>query len=240
MMLFSYFDVNFGLKKPAAVRYRSLDAVAAPATAVLSMLAYAAAAGTGSASGTPDSTGSASGASSGTGSASGASGHSRPASSFAFLGQRCSRSRSVRCPRSTRPWPSWPRRPEGQAAGIGRRDRLHCRRRPGDARRERVVAGHRRRPLLPRPAHPADVVVGASRRLGGIAISHGLIVAAFVADRWLPATAENFPGREPIPGRLGFIGREAPDAVRQLYLRKRLPDEYRQQGASNPIKYTYR
>jgi Zn-dependent protease with chaperone function len=62
MMLFSYFDVNFGLKKPAAIRYRSLDAVAAPATVVLSMLAYAAAAGAGSASGTPDGAGSASGA----------------------------------------------------------------------------------------------------------------------------------------------------------------------------------
>ena len=41
MMLFSYFDVHFGLKKPVAIRYRSLAAVAAPATVVLSMLAYA-------------------------------------------------------------------------------------------------------------------------------------------------------------------------------------------------------
>ncbi len=38
--LFSYLDVHFGLKKPPAVRYRSLDAVARPLTVVLSALAY--------------------------------------------------------------------------------------------------------------------------------------------------------------------------------------------------------
>jgi len=73
-----------------------------------------------------------------------------------------------------------------------------------------------------------------------LAICHGLIVAVFVADRWLPATAENFPSRESSPGRFGFIGHEAPDTISGLYIRKRIPDEYRKQGAANPIKYTYR
>jgi hypothetical protein len=60
-----------------------------------------------------------------------------------------------------------------------------------------------------------------------------------VADDWLPATPENFPDRESVPGRLGFIGREADDEIKRHYLRKRVPDEYRKQGAANPIKYTW-
>jgi uncharacterized protein len=72
-----------------------------------------------------------------------------------------------------------------------------------------------------------------------LAIRHGLIVDVFVANQWLPATAENFSGREPVPGRFGFIGYEAPDTIRHLYIGKCLPDEYRKPGAANPIKYTY-
>jgi Zn-dependent protease with chaperone function len=41
VMLFSYLDVQFGLKRPPAVRYRTVDAVAGPATVVLSLLAGA-------------------------------------------------------------------------------------------------------------------------------------------------------------------------------------------------------
>jgi Zn-dependent protease with chaperone function len=39
-VLVSYLDVHFGLKKPPAVRYRTAEAVARPATVVLAMLAY--------------------------------------------------------------------------------------------------------------------------------------------------------------------------------------------------------
>ena len=73
-----------------------------------------------------------------------------------------------------------------------------------------------------------------------VAVQNGLIVAIFIAEQWLPATAENFPGREPVPGRFGFIGSEAPDKIRHMYIAKRLPDEFRKQGAANPIKYSYR
>jgi hypothetical protein len=72
-----------------------------------------------------------------------------------------------------------------------------------------------------------------------LAVLQGLIVGAFVADKWLPATAANFPGREPVPDRLGFVGREAPAEMKRLYVGKRVPDEYRKPGASNPIKYTW-
>ena len=65
----------------------------------------------------------------------------------------------------------------------------------------------------------------------------GIIRGAFVADRWLPATEENFPGREPLPGRWGFEGREAPAEVVQLYRQKRVPDALRKKGAVSPVKY---
>ena len=67
----------------------------------------------------------------------------------------------------------------------------------------------------------------------------GLIVEAFVAERWLDATVENFPGREDRPGRIGFEGHRAPPEIRQLYVRKRVPDEYRKRGAAYPIRYTW-
>lgn len=75
-----------------------------------------------------------------------------------------------------------------------------------------------------------------------LATMQGLIVGAFVAHDWLEATAVNFPGRaegDGWPGRRGFVGEEAPDDVKRLYVGKRVPDEYRKRGAANPIKYTW-
>jgi hypothetical protein len=68
----------------------------------------------------------------------------------------------------------------------------------------------------------------------------GLIVGAFVASEWLEATAENFTGRDPVPGRFGFVGTEAPDGIKEQYIGKRVPDEYRKPGSANPIRYTWR
>ena len=76
-----------------------------------------------------------------------------------------------------------------------------------------------------------------------LATVQGLIVAAFVADRWLPATAANFPGRAAAggaPGRWGFVGEEAPLDLRERYVGKRVPDEYQKRGAANPVRYTWR
>jgi hypothetical protein len=72
-----------------------------------------------------------------------------------------------------------------------------------------------------------------------LATVQGLIVGAFIADDWLAATSTNFPGREAVPGRLGFKGREASIEMKRLYVGKRVPDEYRKPGAANPIKYTW-
>ncbi len=72
-----------------------------------------------------------------------------------------------------------------------------------------------------------------------LATRHGEIVGAFIAHRWLEATAENFPSHEPVAGRFGFEGQEAPEEIKQLYVGKQVPDEYRKAGAANPIKYTW-
>ncbi|MGH7476000.1 MAG: LEM-3-like GIY-YIG domain-containing protein [Longimicrobiales bacterium] len=72
-----------------------------------------------------------------------------------------------------------------------------------------------------------------------LATMQGLIVGAFVAHDWLEATPANFPGRDGVPGRLGFVGEDAPGAIKSLYVGKRVPDEYRKRGAANPIKYTW-
>jgi hypothetical protein len=55
-----------------------------------------------------------------------------------------------------------------------------------------------------------------------------------------PSSGQHFPGRDPVPGRFGFIGAEAPDAIKSLYVGRRVPDEYRKPGSANPIRYTWR
>jgi hypothetical protein len=85
-----------------------------------------------------------------------------------------------------------------------------------------------------RKAEQADVILSTMQ---------GVIVGAFIAHDWLEATAANFPGRaegDGVPGRFGFIGKEAPADMKKLYVGKRVPDEYRKRGAANPIKYTWK
>jgi uncharacterized protein len=78
-----------------------------------------------------------------------------------------------------------------------------------------------------------------------LAVAHGLILGAYVADKpWLPATKENFPGIPDDHGnwkkqkrRYGFRGREAPGDIGSRYVGKRVPDEYRNHGA--PIRFVH-
>ena len=71
------------------------------------------------------------------------------------------------------------------------------------------------------------------------ATRQGLIIGAFIAEKSLDATPENFPGREESPGRLGLVGYEAPAGLAALYVGKRVLDEFRKPGAAIPIKYTW-
>lgn len=65
----------------------------------------------------------------------------------------------------------------------------------------------------------------------------GLIKDAFVAEKWLKATVENFPLPEDLLDRYGFVGRQAPEEIKELYVGKRVPDRFRRKGAANPIRY---
>lgn len=82
--------------------------------------------------------------------------------------------------------------------------------------------------ISPSKAKKAEVI---------LATVQGVIKGAFVADEWLDATSANFPGRRDVPGRYGFVGREAPESIQKMYVGKRVPDEFRKKGAANPIKY---
>lgn len=80
-------------------------------------------------------------------------------------------------------------------------------------------------------ARKAELVLG---------VDQGIIHEVYVPTRWLEATAENFPGRETVFGRIGFEGAEAKSKVKNLYSGCRIPSEYRKRGAANPIRYNYK
>ena len=82
----------------------------------------------------------------------------------------------------------------------------------------------------PNKARQAEVI---------LATDHGLIVEAFIAEQWLEATEEYFPGFPIMQGRWGFVGHSAPLELAAHYTRKRVPDRMRKKGSSNPIRYTY-
>lgn len=76
-----------------------------------------------------------------------------------------------------------------------------------------------------------------------LATERGMIVDAFIANEWLPATAINFPGlidEDGWAGRYGFVGKPAPKEIKLLYVGKRVPDEFQKRGAANPIKYSWK
>ncbi|WP_201568680.1 hypothetical protein [Psychrobacter sp. JCM 18900] len=74
-----------------------------------------------------------------------------------------------------------------------------------------------------------------------LAVAHGKIVGVFIADKWKVATLENFPEYPNVAaeGRFGFVGRDAPKEIIDLYMGKRISSDYRKKGASNPIRYNY-
>ncbi|WP_342359258.1 LEM-3-like GIY-YIG domain-containing protein [Terrarubrum flagellatum] len=85
--------------------------------------------------------------------------------------------------------------------------------------------------LDPKKARAADFV---------LAVQQGVIVGAFVAERWLPATIDNFPGTtENREKRWGFIGRDASPEIAHHYLRRRIPESMRKPGAANPVRYAF-
>ncbi len=82
--------------------------------------------------------------------------------------------------------------------------------------------------LAPKTAKQVDYV---------LAMQQGLVIGVFVAEEWLKATPENFPGKIARPRRWGFNGHEAPEDIKKIYMRTRIPDDMYKKGAANPIKY---
>ena len=70
-----------------------------------------------------------------------------------------------------------------------------------------------------------------------MAVQRGLIVGVFESKNWRPATAENFPGKETIEGRMGFDPVEAPLDIQNMYLRHRVPEGVYRQGGVQPLRY---
>lgn len=68
----------------------------------------------------------------------------------------------------------------------------------------------------------------------------GLVVGAFRPTQpWIPATKADFPEQldQDIPGKYGFVGKEAEDEVWNLYVRKRVPARFQKKGAITPVRY---
>lgn len=72
-----------------------------------------------------------------------------------------------------------------------------------------------------------------------LAVQQGLIIDAFTATQWLPAISQNFPGREEMPDRWGFVGQAASDVTKAMYVGKRMPEKFRKKGAANPVRYSW-
>ncbi|MEO7994357.1 MAG: hypothetical protein ABI743_08155 [bacterium] len=70
-----------------------------------------------------------------------------------------------------------------------------------------------------------------------LAHANGLILEAFSASAWLESNEANFPGRDPTPGRFGFIGELASQEIRDHYVGKAVPSKYRR--GRNPVRYSY-
>lgn len=108
------------------------------------------------------------------------------------------------------------------------------------AQRSAYEAAHLAWKLDPERAKKADFV---------LAVEKGIIVDVLEVEvnekgekQWLTATPKNFPELvEERKERFGFKGKPTTqEDILKLYKRKRLPEEYRKRGASNPIKYSYR
>lgn len=73
-----------------------------------------------------------------------------------------------------------------------------------------------------------------------LSVEKGIVVGVFKAFEWKRARKNYFPEFTMHTNeRYGFIGEDAELETQKIYMRKRIPSEYRKKGASNPIKYNY-
>jgi len=73
-----------------------------------------------------------------------------------------------------------------------------------------------------------------------LSVEKGIVVGVFKVFEWKLASLNHFPEfSSHTDKRYGFIGEDANPEIKNLYLRKRIPSEFRKRGASNPIKYNF-
>lgn len=75
-----------------------------------------------------------------------------------------------------------------------------------------------------------------------LALAHrrGIVLGAYRPSRWVAATKVNFPWLDAdIEGRIGFEGERAETEVWEAYVGKRIPDAYRERGATNPVRFIW-
>ena len=65
----------------------------------------------------------------------------------------------------------------------------------------------------------------------------GIIVGAFEPERWLPGSKQDFPQFHGDETLWGFVGHEARIELKQRYLHKKVPAEFRKKGAMTSVKY---
>jgi len=72
-----------------------------------------------------------------------------------------------------------------------------------------------------------------------LAVERGTVTGVFKPSEWYRATPENARkyGGFSLEGRIAFVGEPAEIEAQNLYLNKRLPDEYL--PAQNPVQFTY-
>jgi hypothetical protein len=64
-----------------------------------------------------------------------------------------------------------------------------------------------------------------------LAVANKIIIDVFVADKWYPSTVK--------PKRKEFVGTTADEDIRNLYVGKMIPEQYRKIGNQSPVLYTY-
>jgi hypothetical protein len=74
-----------------------------------------------------------------------------------------------------------------------------------------------------------------------LAHSRGIIRGVFKPLEWKVALKENFKEclKEDFPDRIGFIGEDPTESIKNHYIGKLIPASYRKKGASNPIRFNY-
>ena len=108
----------------------------------------------------------------------------------------------------------------------------------GDGLAQKVGAALRRvGSTLAQSSHQKVNIQRARRYPMVLAHVSGIIVGAFEPERWLPRSKQDFPQFHGDETLWGFVGPEARIELKQRYLHKKVPAEFKKKGAMASVKY---